>query len=862
MLATRPRPRTVELTLPVKGIDQSAPYALMMKNGLTYSALNVRSFPSYKDQAGIGKRDGTRRLFTTQAVKASQTRILGLAITTAAAVDAQPAQTQTLRPDATVSQTALLTGVFFASGVAGTTVDDALDATGEPDDDLSYAVIACSTSITEFTVGIDNPSSPPAVEMAIKFRVKMILDPSPPTGTGFGSVVVHGQSGEDMVENVEPTSLAARTGEPPVADGSGEICLNLLELANGLIATTGFVVPAQIGVWQDFSYTLSAAELAVIVAGSGDYNNLRLQCQCSVGNRQFAVTEAKVVMQTAVLDPSPATTKVLALINDGAFQGTVATDTFAEVTYSVITSSGLVNALPSIAEYAGSWYIVDGGAARIVDSSTATMSAFTASPGTLPSNLTQIAAYRGRLVASKGVSWYMSRRFAPLDWDFGSDNEEPGATAAIAGTNKFLGQPADPIVALVPAFDDYLFFFCTRSIWVLAGDPGFQGSFDNVTNAVGIMGSRAWCFDDAGNLWFLGAGGLYMIPRGTATITPVAHGRLTRFLERVNLDEILVQLAYDASRKEVMVFLTPADGVTNGRHAVYVVPAQAVWRDQYLDDSPNMGPWSCCPMYAPGYGKRRFIFGGDDGYIRHPDDTALGDDVLRTDLTRQTGLPITSVVDILAEFGTQTEPIITQVRGFGPGVSQEPLSSPLGRVDGTLRSGDDMATVQQSEGADTIGSSWSWFDPIGRGNRVQAVELTGVPSGGTLTLTFGGHTTGSIAYDASAAVVFTALTALPTVAPQDVKVTGGPWPSAPIYIEFRGFYAGKTLSLMSGTSSLTGGTAPAISIYAVPEPGLQPAIGVRQAGWAHRLTLREKSRDRSWAVHRIEVDVQPSGRRR
>ena len=57
-------------------------------------------------------------------------------------------------------------------------------------------------------------------------------------------------------------------------------------------------------------------------------------------------------------------------------------------------------------------------------------------------------------------------------------------------------------------------------------------------------------------------------------------------------------------------------------------------------------------------------------------------------------------------------------------------------------------------------------------NEKQQVAIDGTASGGTFTLTFNAETTASIAYNASAATVQTALEGLATPVPGDVTVTG------------------------------------------------------------------------------------------
>lgn len=90
---------------------------------------------------------------------------------------------------------------------------------------------------------------------------------------------------------------------------------------------------------------------------------------------------------------------------------------------------------------------------------------------------------------------------------------------------------------------------------------------------------------------------------------------------------------------------------------------------------------------------------------------------------------------------------------------------------------------------------------------VQQIKLTGAPTGGTFTLTFDGQTTSSIAYNASAATVLSALEALSNIASGDVSVLALAdkiW-----LVRFIGAtMGGKYQNQMTITPSLTGGTSP------------------------------------------------------
>ena len=95
-------------------------------------------------------------------------------------------------------------------------------------------------------------------------------------------------------------------------------------------------------------------------------------------------------------------------------------------------------------------------------------------------------------------------------------------------------------------------------------------------------------------------------------------------------------------------------------------------------------------------------------------------------------------------------------------------------------------------------------------NERQSIYLDNA-TGGTFTLTFRGHTTGTIAYNASAGTVATALEALATV--DDVTVTGSGTEADPWVVEFGGDHEGQNVDqLSSDISALTGTSDPTISI--------------------------------------------------
>ena len=93
-------------------------------------------------------------------------------------------------------------------------------------------------------------------------------------------------------------------------------------------------------------------------------------------------------------------------------------------------------------------------------------------------------------------------------------------------------------------------------------------------------------------------------------------------------------------------------------------------------------------------------------------------------------------------------------------------------------------------------------------NEVQTVTITGSPTGGNFTLTYGGATTSNIAYNASAATVKAALIALSSIEEGNVDVTGSN--GGPYTVTFTG---GNNVAQMTASGAgLTGGTSPSVTV--------------------------------------------------
>lgn len=128
-------------------------------------------------------------------------------------------------------------------------------------------------------------------------------------------------------------------------------------------------------------------------------------------------------------------------------------------------------------------------------------------------------------------------------------------------------------------------------------------------------------------------------------------------------------------------------------------------------------------------------------------------------------------------------------------------------------------SVSRSGGLDFGASAFAKEATFGNAvyprNEKQTISIGGTvaPTGGTFTLTFGGNTTSTIAWNAANSAVQSALVALASIGAGNVTVTGGPGPNTPWVVEFTGTLANTDTALITGNAaSLTGGTGNVITV--------------------------------------------------
>lgn len=262
---------------------------------------------------------------------------------------------------------------------------------------------------------------------------------------------------------------------------------------------------------------------------------------------------------------------------------------------------------------------------------TVTTWATTDGKGDVPQDCPLICCYRDRLVLAKEHLWYMSRQGDAYDFDYASADATLDAGRAVAGQNSDAGQIAENITALIPSGDDYLVFGAMNSLWVLKGDPAYDGRIDCLSKTVGIIDRFAWCLGPASEVYFLSRDGLYLLPPGTSGLPQsLSRERLPEELLNVDVRQYEVSLSWDLEARGVHIYLT-SNGGPQRYHWYYDAVNGGFWKDNlwiYHD-----------PFQAYPYRNNecvRMLLGCRDGYIREYDPICQTDD----------GTAIVSYVDI------------------------------------------------------------------------------------------------------------------------------------------------------------------------------------------------------------------------
>lgn len=228
------------------------------------------------------------------------------------------------------------------------------------------------------------------------------------------------------------------------------------------------------------------------------------------------------------------------------------------------------------------------------------LSTATASTGIVPTYCALTANWRGRLILTQDEfnpqNVYASRLGVPNDFDY----SQPDPASAWAANFSESGQIGEPITAFIPFNDDLAVVSCINSVWLIEGDPSDGGSFVKLSDAMGIVGPRAWCTDAAHTLYFVGTSGLYSLRPFWAQYQPptnLTDKNWQQFFQSIDRNNNSVTLLYDELNQYVYIFIAPYALTSLSSTLTYDLRNGGVWPQQYGGD---IGPYSVA-SYVPGY---------------------------------------------------------------------------------------------------------------------------------------------------------------------------------------------------------------------------------------------------------------------
>jgi hypothetical protein len=252
---------------------------------------------------------------------------------------------------------------------------------------------------------------------------------------------------------------------------------------------------------------------------------------------------------------------------------------------------------------------------KVLDLIAGTLTALTATAGIVPVGCPLVARYRDRLVlAGAPVAphvWYMSRQGTFTDFDYAAASTDGGR--AVAGTSADAGTIGEPITALICHSDDYMIFGCLNSMWILRGDPAYQGQIDNLSRNVGVVDKQAWCRGPGGEVYVLSRDGIYMIPPGgQGGPQPISRDVLPGEMLDIDRTNYTVTLTYDFRARGVNIFITSNDA-KQCKSYFFDLRTKAFWPETYPNSYQATAAHELISDSAVNSG---VILGCRDGYLR------------------------------------------------------------------------------------------------------------------------------------------------------------------------------------------------------------------------------------------------------
>jgi hypothetical protein len=244
--------------------------------------------------------------------------------------------------------------------------------------------------------------------------------------------------------------------------------------------------------------------------------------------------------------------------------------------------------------------------------------------GAMPTQANQVCNFMGCPMLSGDSNyphqWYMARQLNPWDWLYAQDD----AQSAVAGNDADAGEVGDIIVVNIPYKDDYVIHACANTLWYMTGHPCQGGTILELDLTTGILGDRAFCWDDASNLYLICTVGILKIPPGFGQP------------ENITIDiwpDFIDDLAYDSSLHRLSMFFDPEERgihihkttLSDGSNSAwwYDLRSEGLFPDSY---AAGHGVFSGVYYQAQDPTYRKLYVGCFDGYIRYWDKSTKNDD--------------------------------------------------------------------------------------------------------------------------------------------------------------------------------------------------------------------------------------------
>mgnify|MGYP001614259875 CR=1 FL=1 len=227
---------------------------------------------------------------------------------------------------------------------------------------------------------------------------------------------------------------------------------------------------------------------------------------------------------------------------------------------------------------------------------------------------------------------------APLDYDYSVAASTFTRAFSFVASVGGSGNLGDPVTAGFNHSDGCCLIGCTSSLHIVKGDPARNGSVQELSSEIGILGPAAWCRTPAGYTFFMSKDGLYVMAPGCGS-TPMAVSRPTIPNDLLAIDPTAytVQMAYDIVDQGIHLFVTNVSA-SAGTHYFIAVETESGGGARaafYPCTYPtSFEPTALFQRRDSSTGLSSVWLGGRDGYVRNHSDSQTTDD----------GTAITSVV--------------------------------------------------------------------------------------------------------------------------------------------------------------------------------------------------------------------------